>query len=74
MDLMSTIFFIIAGLLLMVLIIAVGVYSYRLELANKRIRTLDRQVVKLRDENRQLNDRLNFIRKRYVITRDGVIK
>ena len=74
MDLTSTIFFSIAGLLLMVIIIVVGVYSYRLENANKQIRTLKNQLKDSEREKKQLQDRLDFIRKRYVITKDGVIK
>ena len=67
MDLTSTIFFVIAGLLLVVLIIVCNYYRYRLEQANKRIKTLENQVTELRQSKEFVEERLRYVRKNYAL-------
>ena len=69
MDLTSTIFFVIAGLLLVILIIVCNCYSYRLEKANKRINTLENQVTELRRDKEFIEERLRYVKKHYVVTK-----
>ena len=67
MDLTSTIFFVIAGLLLVTLIIVCIYYSYRLEQANARIKSLENQIKELRRSKEFTEDRLDYVRKYYAL-------
>jgi uncharacterized membrane protein YciS (DUF1049 family) len=67
MDLTLTILFGVVGLFLVTIIIVVGVYSYRLEKANRRIKYLENQIKDLRREKESVEDRLNYVRKYYAL-------
>lgn len=67
MGLTSTIFFVIAGLMLVALILVVTYYRYWLEQAHRRIDFLENQLTEIRREKELVEERLDYVRKYYAL-------